>query len=94
MDANQELIALGSCSLIGSFFSSFPSTASLSRSSLINNLGAKTPINAMVSPVIIAFCLLCLMDVIVYIPSSCLAAIVIVNLVSLFKKVHLAIPSH
>lgn len=48
----------------------------------------------MVSPVIIAFCLLCLMDVIVYIPSSCLAAIVIVNLVSLFKNVHLAMSSH
>lgn len=86
MDDNQELIALGSCSLIGSFFSAYPSTGSLSRSSLINNIGARTPVNTIISSLVILFTLYFLMDFIRFIPNCCLAAIVITNLFSLFKR--------
>ena len=87
VDDNQELVALGCCSLIGSFFSAYPSTGSLSRSSLINNIGARTPVNTIISSLVILFTLYFLVDFIRFIPNCCLAAIVIINLFSLFKRV-------
>lgn len=87
VDDNQELIALGACSFLGAFFSAYPCTGSLSRSSLINNMGAKTPLNTLITPLVIMLCLLCFMPCIRFIPNACLAAIIIVNLISLFKRV-------
>lgn len=87
-------MALGSGSLIGSFFSTYSPSGSLSRSSLIDNIGSKTPINTIVSGGVILLCLFFLMDFIKFIPNACLAAIVIINLLSLFKRVCLQINLH
>lgn len=94
IDISQELIALGSGSLVGSFFSTYSPSASLSRSSLINNIGSKTPLNTIISGGIILLCLFFLMDIIKFIPNACLGAIVIINLISLFKRVYNDLTTH
>jgi solute carrier family 26 protein len=43
---SQELFAYGVCNLFASFFPSFPSGASLPRSTLQDNAGAKTQVNS------------------------------------------------
>lgn len=49
VDANQELIALGSANAFSSFFLSYPSSASLSRSAIQEKIGGKTQITGLIS---------------------------------------------
>jgi sodium-independent sulfate anion transporter 11 len=44
VDASQEMIAVGMCNLIGSFFGSYPVNASFSRAAVSNASGVKTPL--------------------------------------------------
>ncbi|RZC40940.1 Sulfate transp domain containing protein, partial [Asbolus verrucosus] len=44
VDASQEMIAVGICNLIGSFFGSYPVNASFSRAAVSNASGVKTPL--------------------------------------------------
>jgi sodium-independent sulfate anion transporter 11 len=44
IDASQEMIAVGMCNLIGSFFGSYPVNASFSRAAVSNASGVKTPL--------------------------------------------------
>ena len=75
---NQELIAIGMGNIVGSFFQTYPATGGLSRSAVNNQVGAKTPMAAIVSSVIVGFTLLFLTPVFYYLPLSVLAAIIIV----------------
>ena len=96
LDDNQELVALGAASAVGAFFSCYPPAGSLSRSALAANCGtflilrrpleARSPLHNFISPLLIILCLFILTDVIIYIPNASLAAIVIVNLFSLFAQ--------
>ena len=49
IDANQELIALGTSNMVGSFFQAYPVTASFSRSAISNDVGGKTNLYALFS---------------------------------------------
>ena len=86
LNDNQEMFALGMCQLRGSFFSALPCTVSISRSSVVVNLGGKTPLFSLMSPFVILFCLFFLMDWIAYLPKSVLVTIVLVNLIGVFKR--------
>ena len=86
LDDNQEMFALGMCQLGGSFFSALPCTVSISRSSVVVNLGGKSPLFSMMSPFVILVCLFFLMDWIAYLPKSVLITIVLVNLIGVFKR--------
>ncbi len=76
---NQELIALGMGNMIGSFFMSFVSSVSFSRSAVSHQSGAKTPLAVLVSASIILLTLLFLTPVFYYLPKAILAAIIIVS---------------
>lgn len=65
---NHELIALGSANLVGSFFLCFPSSASLSRSSVQERTGAKTQMVGIISSVIVLSILLYLAPLFYYLP--------------------------
>lgn len=43
VDASQEMIAIGTSNLIGSFVSTFPVTGSFSRTAVNNSSGVRTP---------------------------------------------------
>ncbi|WP_149277137.1 SulP family inorganic anion transporter [Pareuzebyella sediminis] len=78
IDANQELIALGTSNIIGSFFQSYPTTGGFSRTAVNDQAGAKTGIAPMVSAIIVGLTLLFLTPLFYYLPNAVLAAIVMV----------------
>jgi len=75
VSANSELVAFGMASMIGSFFGSFPPSASFSRSALCSEMGARTPLHG-----IFTACLLCIAlyvtTALKFLPKSVLSAII------------------
>ena len=78
LNPNQELIALGSANILGSFFQSFPATAGFSRTAVNVKAGAKTGIAPLVSASIVGLTLLFFTPVFYYLPNAVLAAIILV----------------
>jgi len=76
--ANKELIAIGLGNIVGSFFQTYPATGGMSRTAVNNQVGAKTPMAAIISSLVIGFTLLFLTPVFYYLPKSIIAAIIIV----------------
>jgi SulP family sulfate permease len=85
---NQELIAIGLGNILGSFFKSYPATASFSRSAVNQDAGAKTGMAAFFSVAILIAVLLFLTPVFYFLPKTILAAIIIVSVLKLidFKE--------
>lgn len=75
--ANNELVGLGMANLLGSFFKSYPTTGSFSRSAVNNETGAKTPFAAVITATCVMIGLLLVTSVLHYLPKNVLAAIVI-----------------
>jgi len=88
---NQEMLALGLSNLLGSFFGSYPSTASFSRSAVNEQSGAKTGLASIISALLIMLTLLYLTPLFYYLPKAILGAII---LVSIFKLVKIEYPKH
>ena len=78
VDPNQELVALGTANIIGSFFASYPSTGGFSRTAVNVQAGAKTNLGALISMLIIGVTLLFLTPLFYYLPKAVLAAVVLV----------------
>jgi len=84
IDPNQELIGLGLANIGGSFFQSFPTTGGLSRTAVNNQAGARTGIASIISAGIIALTVLFLTPLFYYLPTTVLAAIILVAVSGLF----------
>ena len=85
LEQSQEFVAWGLTNLSNSFvFGGFLITASMSRS-VVQYSSAKSQICQMVSCGIVLIVLFFLADIFVYIPSSCLAAVIIVATAPMFK---------
>ena len=82
-DPNQELRALGTANIIGSFFQSFPANAGLSRTAVNVEEGAKTGISSLVSVIVVGVTLLFLTPYFYYLPKSVLGAIIMVAIYGL-----------
>ncbi len=78
IDANKELVGIGSANLVGSFFSSIPVSGSFSRSAVNDQTGAQTPLANWFTAGVIALTLLLLTPLFYYLPTPALAAIIIV----------------
>jgi SulP family sulfate permease len=83
VDANRELIAIGSSNFLGSFFRSIPVSGSFSRSAVNEQSGARTPISNIIAASVIGLTLLLLTDVFYYLPVPVLAAIIMVSAIGL-----------
>lgn len=92
IDPNQELIGQGLGNIFGSFFQSYPSSGSFSRSAVNLNAGAKTGFSSVVTAILVVITLLFLTPLLYHLPKATLAAVVImavfglINLVS-FKHI-------
>ncbi len=84
-DSNQELLAYGIGNIISSFFSSFVSSGSLSRSVVQESMG-KTQITSLISSFMILLVLLFIAPLFESLPKPVLAAIVVVSLRRLFMQ--------
>ncbi|PIE99955.1 MAG: sodium-independent anion transporter [Maribacter sp.] len=83
IDANQELVALGTSNIVGSFFQGYPIAASFSRSAISNDAGGKTNLFALSSVVMVVLALLFLTPLFHYLPNAVLASIIMVSVFGL-----------
>ncbi len=83
IDANQELVALGTSNILGSFFQSYISTASFSRSAINNEAGARTNFAAIITVLLVVLTLLFLTPLFYYLPNAALASIIMVSVFGL-----------
>ena len=83
VDPNQELIALGSSNIVGSFFLSYPTTGGFSRTAVNDQAGAKTGMAALITALIVGLTLMFFTQWFYYLPKAVLASIIIVAVVNL-----------
>ena len=75
--ANTELIGQGIANIVTPLFGGIPATGALARTMASINNGGKTPVTGIVHAVVLLLIYLFLMPYAVYIPLSCLAAILV-----------------
>ena len=83
LDANQELVALGSANLGGSLFQAFPVTGGFSRSAVNDQAGAKSGMSSIISALLVGLTLLFLTPLFYYLPNAILGAIIITAVLGL-----------
>uniref|UniRef100_A0A8D0CDA9 Solute carrier family 26 member 5 n=1 Tax=Salvator merianae TaxID=96440 RepID=A0A8D0CDA9_SALMN len=86
VDGNQELVALGICNSVGSFFHTFTVTCSMSRSLVQEGTGGKTQVAGTLSSIMVFLVLVAIGYLFEPLPQAVLAAIVMVNLKGMFKQ--------
>lgn len=83
IDPNQELIAIGSANIIGSFFRSYPVSASFSRSAILSESGARSTVAGIFSVLLVFLTLLFFTPIFYYLPNAVLASIIMVSVFGL-----------
>lgn len=86
IDSNQEFIGQGIANVVASFFQCFPSSGSFSRSAINYVNGATSRFAGILSGVFVALVLLFFAPYAMYIPSPCLAGVLIVTGYNLIDK--------
>ncbi|RKP26025.1 sulfate transporter family-domain-containing protein, partial [Syncephalis pseudoplumigaleata] len=84
-DPSQELVALGLSNITTAFFSGFGVSGAMSRSMMVAQMGARTPLNSIFSSIVVCGSLLFLPPAFYYIPDACLAAIIITSVFGLMR---------
>lgn len=84
VDPNQELVALGAANLAGGLFQGFPISSSASRTPVAEAAGAKTQIAGVVGALSVTLLLVVAPNLMQYLPTSALAAVVIAAVIGLF----------
>jgi SulP family sulfate permease len=78
VNPNQELIALGTANIVGSFFQSYPTTGGFSRTAVNDQAGARTGVAPLISALVVGLTLLFLTRFFYFLPQTILAAIIMV----------------
>ncbi len=90
-DANREFIGQGLSNIAGSFFSSYASSGSFTRSGVNYRAGAKTPLAAVFSAVAIATILLLFAPLAAYLPIAAMGAVLLLVAWGLIDWQHIRI---
>ncbi len=77
IDSNQEFIGQGLSNMIGSFFSSYASSGSFTRTGVNYDAGARTPLSAVAAAVALALILLLIAPLTAYLPIPSMAGILL-----------------
>ncbi|XP_013763521.1 prestin [Pundamilia nyererei] len=86
VETQRELIALGLCNFISSFFQTFAVTCSMSRSLVQESTGGKTQIAGLLASLLVLVVVVAVGFVFEPLPQTALAAIIMVNLIGMFKQ--------
>ena len=78
INGNQEFIGQGLANVVGSFFSSYASSGSFTRSGINYTAGARTPMAAIFAAIILALILLVLAPLAAYLPIPAMAGILLI----------------
>lgn len=84
-DANHEMLALGAASLGAAVTGGYPVGASLSRSALLHESGARTPLASVASAILVLLAALFLGPLFQFLPRAVLAAIILVAVIGLLR---------
>ena len=87
MDPNQELFALGTANVVGSFFSCFPCASSLSRSAIQSSLNVKSQLCSLFSCAIVVSIICYFAPILHDLPRSTLSCIIIIALKGILVQV-------
>uniref|UniRef100_A0A4W4FCY5 SLC26A/SulP transporter domain-containing protein n=1 Tax=Electrophorus electricus TaxID=8005 RepID=A0A4W4FCY5_ELEEL len=87
VDGNQELIALGLCNFLSSFFHTFAITSSMSRSLVQESTGGKTQVAGFLASLLVLLVIVAIGFLFQPLPQTVLAAVIMVNLLGMFKQV-------
>jgi len=77
INVNQEMIAIGTSNILGSFVSSYPITGSFSRTAINAQSGVETPAGGVFTGILVILGLAFLTPTFFYIPKAALAAVII-----------------
>ncbi|XP_055509844.1 sodium-independent sulfate anion transporter [Leucoraja erinacea] len=77
VDPNQELVAIGTTNILGSFFSSYPVTGSFGRTAVNSQTGVCSPAGGLVTGLVVLLSLAFLTPLFFYVPKAALAAVII-----------------
>jgi SulP family sulfate permease len=83
INANQELVALGSANMLGSFLQSYPVSASFSRSAINDESGSKSTLSGLFTVLLVLVTLMFLTPLFYYLPNAILASIIMVSVYGL-----------
>ncbi|CAF0816407.1 unnamed protein product [Rotaria sordida] len=86
VNPNQELAAYGACNIIGSFFASYATAASLSRTSVYVNAGGRTQLANLISCATLLIIILNIGSLFESLPKACLASIIIIAIKGLLLQ--------
>ena len=89
IDSNQEFIGQGLSNVVGSFFSSYASSGSFTRSGLNFAVGAQTPMAAVYAAVSLGAVLLLVAPLTAYLPMAAMAAVLLVVAAGLVDVHHI-----
>jgi high affinity sulfate transporter 1 len=85
VDPNQEMIGLGAANLAAGLFQGFPISSSSSRTPVAEAAGSKSQLTGVVGAIAVALLLVFAPNLLEYLPSSALAAVVIAAAIGLFE---------
>lgn len=83
LDANQELVALGSANVSAGLFQGAPVSGSFSRSAVSEGTGVQTPLSNLVAAVVVGIAILVLTPLFFYLPVPIFASIIIMAAIGL-----------
>ncbi|XP_055356846.1 sulfate transporter-like [Paramacrobiotus metropolitanus] len=87
IDPDQEFKAMGVAKIFGSFFQCFPSSASVARTAVQNDVGGKTQIVSLVQCTIVLAVIVYFGKFLEPLPKACLGAIVMVSVLKLMFQI-------
>jgi high affinity sulfate transporter 1 len=85
VDPNQEMVGLGAANLAAGLFQGFPISSSSSRTPVAEAAGAKTQVTGVVGALAVALLLVAAPDLLQYLPTTALAAVVIAAAIGLIE---------
>lgn len=88
INANQELAAIGTGNIVGSFFQAYPGTGSFSRTAVSYESGGKTLVTSLFAVAVVAIALMFLTPVFYYLPKAILGAIIMLAVYGLIDVEH------
>ncbi|XP_075059994.1 sulfate anion transporter 1-like [Mixophyes fleayi] len=86
VNANQEMLAIGFCNIIPSFFHSFATSAALAKTLVKTSTGCKTQVSSVVSAIVVLLVLLFFAPLFYSLQKCVLACIIIVSLRGALRK--------
>ncbi|OLY77795.1 putative sulfate permease [Smittium mucronatum] len=86
IDSDSEVFSQGIINVVSSFFGSYASTGSFSRSSVNRTSGSQTPFNGVWTTIVVGFSLLVLSKAFFYIPKSTMSAIIMLSVFDLISS--------